>query len=218
MFLTLMVVGLAGLVVMALPAFARHGSPGAHGGVLRAGHVAKVGTLHGASAALKGAGARAAVRPSPGNAGAAASATTGGLTRFLPSPRLIFSLCALYGAFGNALERAAHLSTPVAALVAVLPAVAVERFAVTPLWNLLFRFQGQPSSPLEELVLSEARAVTRFPGGRGVVSVVRDGRLVQLSARLVDAQAAMPVKVGDRLRVEDVDARRERLTVSLPED
>ena len=216
MFLTLMVVGLAGLVVMAFPAFARHGSsgsPGAH-----VGHVAKLGTLHGAAGVLKGAAAKAAVRPIPRIAGAPASATTGGLTRFLPSPRLIFSLCALYGAFGNALERGAHLSTPIAALVAVLPAVAVERFAVTPLWNWLFRFQGEPSSPLEELVLSEARAVTRFNGGRGMVSVVKDGRHVQLSARLVDTQAAMPVRVGDRLRVEDVDARRERLTVSVPEE
>jgi len=224
MFLTLMVVGLAGLLVMALPAFARHGSPGAAGGILRAGHVAKVGALHGASAALKGtaalkgAAAKAAGQAVAGKAGDAANAATGGLTRFFPSPRLIFSLCALYGAFGNALERAAHLSTLEAALVALVPAVAVERFAVTPLWNLLFRFQGQPSSPLEELVLSEARAVTRFNGGRGMVSVVKDGRHVQLSARLVDTQAAMPVRVGDRLRVEDVDARRERLTVSVPED
>jgi len=212
MFLTLMIVGLTGLFVMALPAFARHGAPGAHGGVLRAGHAAKVGALHGASAA-KAAGYAVA-----GKAGAAAKAETGGLTRFFPSPRLVFSLCALYGSFGNALERAVHLPTATAALVALLPAVAVERFAVTPLWNLLFRFQGQPSSPLEELVLSEARAVTRFHGGRGVVSVVRDGRHVQLSARLVDAHAAMQVRVGDRLRVEDVDARRERLTVSVPED
>src|SRR6185437_14870778 len=139
-------------LVMALPAFARHGSAGAAGSVLRAGHVAKVGALHGASAALKGtavlkgtaalkgAAAKAAGQAVAGKAGDAANAASGGLARFFPSPRLIFSLCALYGAFGNALERAAHLSMLEAALVAIVPAVAVERFAVTPLWNWLFRF------------------------------------------------------------------------------
>ena len=63
--------------------------------------------------------------------------------------------------------------------------------------------------------MSEATAVTPFRGGRGLVSVVRDGRLVQFSARLIDTQASLPVRVGDRLRIEDVDAARERVTVSV---
>ncbi|HEX8950364.1 MAG TPA: hypothetical protein VF945_00895, partial [Polyangia bacterium] len=204
MFLTLMVIGLAGLLVMALPAFARHGTGGAHAGH-HALHVKTAATLpahaqaHATHALVKQTNAAVAAGP----------------TRFIPSPRLIFSVLALYGAFGNALVRAAHLPTLVAALVAVLPAAAVERFAVTPLWNLLFRFEGRPSAPLEELVLCDATAVTAFRNGRGIVSIVRDGRLVQFSARLVDAHAAMEVRVGDRLRVEDLDARRERLIVSL---
>ena len=225
MFLILMVVGLVGLLVMALPAFARHGAAG-HGAAGRLGHAGHA-ALHAGHAALHvghvaklaakagAAPAHGLVKHAPGHA---ATETAAGVTRFLPSPRLVFSLLALYGAFGNALVRAVHLRPLWAALVAVLPALAVERFLVTPLWNLLFRFQGQPSSPLEELVLSEARAVTPFRNGRGIVALVRDGRTVQFSARLAEPQAGREVRVGDRLRVEDVDAQRERLTVSLAEE
>ena len=203
MFLVLMVVGLVGLGVMAVPAFVRHGGPG-HGThavhALRAGHVAKLApgrTTGSASHALATSGARGTA-----------------MTRFVPSPRLVLSLLALYGAFGNVLI-AAHLPTWAAVLVAIVPAGLVERFAVTPLWRTLFRFESQASAPLAELVMSEATAVTAFRRGRGVVSVVREGRLVQFSARLTAAQADLPVRVGDRLRVEDVDPERERVTVSV---
>lgn len=188
MFLTCMVIGLVGLLVMAVPAFARHG---AHGTL----------PAHGAATHAP------AHHPS-----AAASAT-----RFIPSPRLVFSVLALYGAFGNALVRAVHLTPLVAGLVAVVPALVVERFVVTPVWKLLFRFAGQPSSPLAELVLCEATAVTAFRNGRGIVSLVRDGRLVQFAAQLPASHATREVRVGDRLRVEDLDAQRERVTV-VPED
>jgi hypothetical protein len=188
MFLTLMVVGLTGLFLMAFPAFGRHhAARGAHLG-------------HGASRLL--------VRG--GRAGAAASALG-----WLPSPRAVCSVLALYGAFGNALVHAGHRSVGVAAIVAAVPALLVERFLVRPVWNLLFRFESQPSSPLDALVLSEARAVVPFRNGRGLVSVVRDGRVVQLSATLRPDQTALSVRVGDRVRVEEVDGRRERLTVSL---
>lgn len=144
-----------------------------------------------------------------------ADSTPAGLLRFVPSPRAICSVLALYGAFGNALVHAGHLPFASAALVAAVPAWLFERFAVRPVWNLLFRFQGQPSSPLDALLLAEAQAVLPFRNGRGIVSVVRDGRVVQLAATLREDHAALPVKVGDRLRVEDVDARRERVTVSV---
>jgi hypothetical protein len=186
MFFTLMVVGLAGLVVMALPALGGHGHGHSgfahHGGTHPIAAIGKLRTL-----------------------------------RFLPSPRLVFSLLALYGAFGNALVHAGHLRPLVAALVAVLPALLVERFAVTPLWNLAFRFQAQPSSPLGALVLGEAKAVTPFRNGRGVVAVVRDGRLVQFSAHLRVPENSARVRVGDPLLVEDVDSDHEHLTVSVPE-
>ncbi len=209
MFLTLMVIGLAGLVVMAIPAFARHGGGGHH---LHAGSVAKLGP--GATAATTVAAAHHAL----GSSSALVLVEGHGdrrWLRFVPTPRLVFSLLALFGAFANALVAAAGFAPVIAAALAAVPAALVERFAVTPIWRLVFRFQGQPSSALDTAILAEAKAVTAFRNGRGIVAVLRDGRLVQFSARLTDAEKTIPVRVGDRLRVEDVDARHERLTVSV---
>jgi hypothetical protein len=127
----------------------------------------------------------------------------------------VFSLLALYGAFGNALVHAAHLTSASAALVALGPALLVEGILIRPVWNLLFRFRAEATSPLEELIFCEAEAVVPFRNGRGVVATIRDGRRIQLGARLCDRDAAFPVVFGQRLRIEDVDARRERVTVSL---
>jgi hypothetical protein len=209
-FLTLMVIGLVGLVMMAVPAFGGHH----HLPQIRAhGHGATLGHPGGPGAAV---GHQAAHAPDL----ARTSASAGGLgLRFLPSPRAIFSLLALYGACGNALVHAAHLGRGSSALLAVGPALLAEWLLVRPIWNLLFRFQGEASRPLEELILGEAQAVVPFRNGRGLVATVRGGRCVQLSARLTDQQATLPVAFGQRLRIEDVDARRECLTVSvLPND
>ena len=222
-FLTLMVIGLVGLLMMAVPAFGRigHGHAGSHA----PGHALGQGTSH--QLGHGGGGARGAIIVVPrSSATTNAPASTNqelipadtaprGMLRFVPSPRAIFSVVALYGAFGNALVEAALLALPLAALLAVFPALLVERILVRPVWNLLFRFQGQPSSSMQTLLYSEARAVVPFRNGRGLVSVERDGRLIQLSACLRDDQRALPVKVGERLRVEDVDAARERVTVSV---
>jgi len=193
-FLTLMVVGLVGLVMMAIPAL---------GGHRHLGHVQTHAHVH-----VHGHGTGVA------HHGTHTHTARDGL-RFLPSPRALFSLSALYGAFGNALVRAAHLTTTRAALLAIVPALLTEWLLIRPIWNLLFRFQGQASGPLEALIMSEAEAVVPFRNGKGIVATVRDGRRVQLQARLSDSQAALPVKFGQRLRIEDVDARRECVTVSV---
>jgi riboflavin transporter FmnP len=130
----------------------------------------------------------------------------------------VFSVFALYGAFGNALVHAAHLSVASAAVIAIVPALLVEWVLIRPVWNLMFRFRADASSSLEELILAEAHAVVPFRNGQGVISTVRDGRRVQLHARLCDQDAALPVAFGQRLRIEDVDARRERVTVSVLSD
>lgn len=200
MFLILMVVGLAGLGVMALPALGRNSHVGHGVHALRAGHVARLAP--GSHAVTAG---KALVHTAQGPSG---------MTRFVPSPRHVFTLLALYGAFANVLV-AVHLPVWCAAIVAVVPAALVDRFAVAPIWRVLFKLELQAARPLAEIVMSEATAVTAFRGGRGVVSIVRDGRLVQLSARLIDADAGLPVKVGDRLRIEDVDTARERVAVSV---
>ena len=201
MFVIMMVIGLVGLAVMAIPAFAHHHVPPAHGGTSLSGHGA---------AAHDGLGAHG-----PSRELVPADTAHERNLRFIPSPRAICSVLALYGAFGNALVHAAHLSMVVALLVAAAPALLIEQLVIKRLWNLVFRFQGAASSPLDTLIFAEALAVVPFRNGRGLVSTVRDGRSVQLVAELRHDQAMLPVKVGARLRIEDVDASRERVTVSV---
>lgn len=218
MFLSLIVVGLVGLLAMAIPAFGQARAHVAHhGGTVGHGAVAR-GTLargHGAGRLARVDVARSSVRGASDKI-IPADVQQASLLRFLPSPRAVCSVLALYGAFGNALVHAAHLHGAIAAIAAVFPALLFERFAVRPVWNLVFRFQGEPSSPLEQLVMSDARAVVPFRNGRGLVSTVRDGRQVQFAARLRDDQRSLRVGVGDRLIVEDVDAKHESVTVSVP--
>ncbi len=214
MFLTLMVIGLVGLTAMALPALSHgHGALFGHGlrsgvthGLSHAHAPPSVGQAHAPPSIASGRGAAQQILPAETHAAS-----------FLPSPRAVFSLLALYGAFGNACERALHLSSLHAALAAALPALLIEGLLVRPLWRMLFRVQGAECSPLDQLVLSEAEAVIPFRNGRGMISTVRDGRRVQLAAALREDQRHFTVKVGDKLVIEDVDAARERVTVTLPE-
>jgi hypothetical protein len=223
MFLTLMIVGLIGLTMMALPAFQGHGhAPHAN---LSHGHSAHLHLGHGSSAA-HGATSHAGHAGSAVKGAITAKASTGAaavrgaesLLRLIPSPRAVFSSLALFGAFANAFLHVAHLSALLSALAAILPSLFVEYFVVRPVWNLVFRYEGAPSSPLDALLFAEARAVVPFRNGRGLVSTVRDGRLVQLSAQLMSDQIARPVKVGDRLRIEEVYGEREQVIVSVLDD
>ena len=205
-FPVLMVLGLAGLALMALAGFGRHGHPG--GALHGLGQAARGGAhlAHGHSAGAHSAGTGAA---------RADGATGAGWLCLIPSPVAIFSLMTLFGAFGYLIARMGHFVPLTAGLLAAAPTLLTERFAVKPLWNLLFRFQGTPSASLDELVFTEATAVTSFRNGRGLVSVERDGRAVQFRAELAASQAALPVRVGDTLLIDEVDASKERVTVSL---
>lgn len=227
-FLILMISGLFGLLLMAIPGLSRHGHSGVGGqtpahGAIAGSHGAALphGAAHAGTHApalapgVKGASSSAHSPQHSNAAGSRGSAnTTDWLIRFA-QPRVWFGLLALYGAFGYLLTETHLLSLWPAALAAALPALLLERYAVTPLWNALLGFQGKPASPLQSLLLTEAVAVTPFRNGKGIVTVERDGRAVQLAAHLAPAQAAMPVEVGDRLRVEEIDAAKERVTVSL---
>jgi len=128
---------------------------------------------------------------------------------------VIFSLLTAYGAFGYVLVGAAHLPPSLVTWLAIVPALLLQRFALEPFWQAMLQFQGTPCAPLTEMVLSDAVAVTPFRNGKGIVQVIRGGREVQFSARLQDQQATMPVKVGDRLMVEEVDEVHERVVVSV---
>ncbi len=187
-FLIVMCVGLVGLGAMAVPGLFHHGHLG--DGSWHVAHAPHHGHLV------------------PG------SHSSHGFLRFLPAPRLLFSVLALYGAFGNVLALTL-LPLWLVALLALLPALLVERFVLAPLWKLAFQFQGRPSSPFPALLMEDARAVTSFRNGKGLVRVIRDGRSVQLSARLVEGQSKLPVQVGDKLRIEEIDPENERVTVSL---
>ena len=151
-----------------------------------------------------------------GPAGAQAAEPPAGFefARLIPNPRAIFSILTLFGAFGYAIQPLVHLWW-LAALIAIVPAWGIEYFAVRPLWNALFQFQGKPTSPIEALVTCDAKAVTPFRNGKGLVAIEHDGQLVQFSARLQETHANIPVKVGDTLCVEEVDPANQRVMVSV---
>jgi len=193
-YVIVMFAGLAGMAMMAMPGIFHHGHAAMHAhGAGHAGHAGHA--AHG-----------------PGHA---AGHGEGNLLWLMPSPRVVFSIMTLFGGFAYLLTDAFHLPSPLAGLLAIVPAVLVERLAITPLWNLLFRFEGAPSSSLMNVVYGEAQAVTGFHNGRGMVSVVHEGRVLQLRAELSPPQAAMPVHVGDRLFIENVDLPNQRVTVSV---
>jgi len=79
------------------------------------------------------------------------------------------------------------------------------------------RFASAPALTLESCLQDEVRAATGFDtSGHGLVTADVDGQVVQLLATLrpEDRLAGVRIRTGDRLRVEDVDGRRNRCTVS----
>lgn len=206
-FITLLVVGLTGLVFMALPAFSHHAGIG-HGGA-DAGHIAPHAG-HAAGVHSHDIGSHA------GHHDAAAPHTTSsGFLGLIPSPRTLFSLLTFYGAFGNLFQQYFHLAMGMSAALALIPAYLLERWAATPLWTFLMGFAAPPSRPMQSLLLKEAEATSNFSNGKGMVKVIHDEREVQFLAQLTPEQAGIPVNVGTKLRVEEVDAEKERLTVRL---
>jgi len=109
------------------------------------------------------------------------------------------------------------LYEPWLAVAATFGGIAFERLLIAPLWSFLSRFESVPALTLESCVEDEARAVTGFdPAGHGLVAVELDGQIVQLLAVLSPRERGTGVKVraGDRLRIEAVDASRNRCTVT----
>jgi translation initiation factor IF-1 len=135
----------------------------------------------------------------------------------LLSPRVMFSFLLgmgtagivmrpLLGAFGN---------VPLFAL-AVLGGAAFERYFVAPLWNFMVRFESNPAATLESAIDDEAKAVTNFDdSGHGLISIEVDGQMVQCLGALSasDRDAGIRIRAGDLVRIEDVDASRNRCTV-----
>jgi hypothetical protein len=219
LFLTLLGVGLAGLAWMALPGLLAGGDAGADTGDtgLDAGQdlSLETGDLSQAAGSAGFDAGHVASDASHDAPAAPSGQDDASLWRFIPSPRIVFTLMALYGAFGCILAGGAFLPLNWTYLAALVPALLTERLVVRPFWNWMMSFQGRPSAPLEAITLSEARATTTFQNGVGLVCVERDGQLVQLRAELTPEHAAHPVRIGDTLRIESVDAEQERVTVSV---
>jgi len=133
----------------------------------------------------------------------------------LMSPRVLFSLLVGFGTTGMLLR--GLLTAPIAFGAALVGGLLFEQAFVGPVWNFLMRFASAPALTLESCLQDEVRAATGFDSdGHGLVTVEVDGQVVQLLATLrrEDRGAGVRVRTGDLLRVEDVDGRRNRCTVS----
>jgi len=133
----------------------------------------------------------------------------------ITSPRFLFSFALGFGVLGEAMR---SFGEPVQFVAGILGGIVLERFLVTPLWNLAMRFASTPAQTLESAVTDEAMAVTSFDAnGQGIVSLEVDGQVVQCLATLTagDRDLGVRVRAGQRLRIDDVNSAQNRCTVSL---
>ncbi len=212
LYISSLLLGATGLGVMAVSGLGHHGHGGhaapasgtAHGG--HAGHSAHAGHVHGPAGHVHAPAAPGGIR----------SATTSVLWA-AASPRHFFSFFLGFGAIGDLLRPV--LGGPVLLAVAIVGALLFDRVVVSPLWNLSMRFASTPASMLESAVTDDATAVTAFDAnGQGIVAIEVDGQIVQILATLRQDDRALGgarVRAGQQVRVEDVDAERNRCTVSL---
>ena len=211
-YLLFLALGSVGLGAMAMSGVMHHGAghAGAHGAGHAPGapshgapgHVAHAHTARGAAATHHGG--------STLREGIANSLMT------LMSPRVLFSVCLGVGTAGLVLRTA--LGGALLFVASLAAGVIFERILVTPIWNFAFRFESRPALTLESATGSDAIAVSAFDAnGQGLIAIEVDGQVVQLlgTLRAVDREFRTKVPSGTRLRVEEVDAGRNRCTVSL---
>jgi len=220
MFVFCLALGVIGLLIMAVGGVGRHGGHVSHGvarhpggGATGAHHIGH----HVASGQLRGArvGGRPASPTAPVGAGRSLTRTGASWLATIASPRVAFSLLTGFGATGALLGHV--VVGPALFGAAALGALGFERLLVTPIWNRMMRFASEPAETLESCIASTVRAVTTFDAqGQGLVLVELDGQLTQVLAtlRAEDRAAGAHVRTGDMLRVEDVDAARNRCIVS----
>jgi hypothetical protein len=211
LYLTSLALGGVGLGAMAMSGFLHHApghghaahGPAGHGSTLHS-H-AGVASAHGHDTAHTG--THATHLPHTGVSHSLLS---------LMSPRVLFTVCLGLGTTGLLLR--ALLGGPLLFLAAVAGGLFFDRLLVTPIWNFAFRFESSPALTLESAAGSEATAVSNFDAnGHGLISIDVDGQMVQVLGTLRAEDRAYRAKVpaGTKLRVEDVDAARNRCTVSL---
>ena len=224
LYLTSLALGGVGLVAMAFSGFGRHGQNGGHSGGHSHAHTGTHGGTHAGAHVTSYAGsAPVAHGNATGGAHAASHASTQNVSTTaanafiaLMSPRVLFSVCLGLGTTGILLRNV--LTEPLMFAAALAGGILFERLLVTPIWNFTFRFASNPALTLESALMGDATAVTRFDAnGQGIIAIEVDGQMVQLLGTLQADDRAMGAKVlaGARLRVDAVDAARNRCTVSL---
>jgi hypothetical protein len=140
---------------------------------------------------------------------------SGGKLWAVLSPRVVFSFLVGVGASGLLLGR--WVAEPLVAAGALAGGVLFERYVVMPIWNGLLGFASAPARTLEQAVFEVAQAATDFDAqGQGLIAIELDGQLVQVLGILRAEERAIGVQVrrGGRVRIEEVDAVRNRCLVS----
>ncbi|MBS1716167.1 MAG: hypothetical protein JSS72_00365 [Armatimonadetes bacterium] len=236
MFLSLLLFGASGIVLLSILGFVH--MPGAHHG---SGHSGSLHTGHGHTSALPHAGHGHAASVPHGGHGHAAPAPHGGhghahgpqshgikfskpaggasgvlkslLIGFL-SPVQIFGFCVGFGFIGVILQPI--LAGPLLIGLAIIAGLLFD-FALLPMiMNLVIGFT-RPSEGLEAAVATLATAESGFDAkGQGIISVEIDGARRELLALLPPSElpTARTISKGDKLLILEVDAKRNRCTVS----
>lgn len=243
-FLFCLILGLAGLVVMAASGLASHGGDHGiqgHGSKEVGGHgVKEIGGGHGkdighhvhvkdvGGAHVKEIGhapgkdlghghGKELAHGADGVGGHDADGVGGNIGHYLfslLSPRVFFSILVGVGAAGLLLEPVIGGGI-LRIAIALAAGFAFEGLLVRPFWNFLFRFASPPAQTLDSALMDRATAVTGFDAqGQGIVSIVLDGQIVQLLGTLRPEDRHVRVRSGDALMVEDVDGKRNQCTVS----
>ncbi len=131
------------------------------------------------------------------------------------SPRVIFGVLVGFGAAGMLLRPV--LAAPLTAVAAVVAGIGFEAGVLGPVWSLMFRFASAPARTLADAWMETAMATTAFDAaGDGLVQIELNGELTQVLARLrpQDRQAGVRVRMGDRVRVEEVNPDRNTCVVA----
>ncbi len=181
MFLMALVLGLVGLISMALLGFSHGGNHGQHS---NHSHDLHTHTHHHAS-----------------SHGTHDHSTLSRLLAFV-SPRAIFSLALGFGAIGMTVS---FLPKILAVLVAGAGAILFERLLVEPYWNVMFKFASTPAKNLESVKGATATANTNFDAnGQGLIELELDGQVRQVLGTLKDKTTN--VSRGQHVRIEAVNS------------
>jgi hypothetical protein len=218
-YLVALLFGGIGLIGMGLLGAGARGHGGLRGGHSAAGHGAgHLASGHAAGHGHAAPGGHAVAHGAPhSHAGGHQAGGAPGLSPLwqLMSPRILFAIAFGIGATGLALR--SIFGGIILFGCALIGGLALERLVVQPLWNLLMRFGSNPAMTLESAVTADATVVSSFDAnGHGMVSVEVDGQIVQLLATLQTNEIghSQRVRAGDTVRIEEIDAQRNRCTVS----